>query len=195
MGDEEFESTISSVSTTKDWKRSDDIVEGRKIAIVDTPGFFDTQNKNVFTQQDLEKCVYLLHPGPHAIIFVIRVGKITPEEKETIEMVKKFFRNEGKDFLIILFTGKDRLVEDGKTLEGFLADARKDGKEGKELNSLLATAKHRYVAFNNKAEGEEKSQQVKDLIKMTDELVKGNGAKPCYTHALYKQDTGYCAIM
>uniref|UniRef100_A0A8D2KU66 AIG1-type G domain-containing protein n=1 Tax=Varanus komodoensis TaxID=61221 RepID=A0A8D2KU66_VARKO len=84
LGGKEFDSAAAAGSVTKHCERKEAIFEGRKVIVVDTPGFFDTKRKQVYTWKDLEKCIDLLHPGPHAILVVIKIGKMTAEEQNAI---------------------------------------------------------------------------------------------------------------
>ncbi|XP_053120704.1 GTPase IMAP family member 4-like [Hemicordylus capensis] len=189
LGKEAFNSHISLSSVTKECEQQNAFVEGRKIMVVDTPGFFDTQNKPKFGWKDLEKCVTLVSPGPHVILVVTKASKMSGEEKNTFREIKKLFSVEGKHFLIILFTHKDTLESSGMSLERFLESA--DG----ELKELIEMAGNRCIPFNNKAEGEEKTQQVRELIAMVDALVTHNGRNPIYTLELFKKEGSGCCIL
>ncbi|XP_063003634.1 GTPase IMAP family member 9-like [Elgaria multicarinata webbii] len=199
LGAKEFDSSAAAGSVTKFCERKEAVFEGRKMIVVDTPGFFDTKRKQVYTWKDLEKCIDLLHPGPHAILVVIKIGKMTEEEQNAIRQVKKLFSIEGKRFLILLFTHKDHLDHEGSSLRGFLA-----GAEG-ELKDMMDMAANRFITFNNNAEeAAEKIHQVKELIKEIDDMVTLNGKhagkcqmeniwrrlQPCLNKKVTPQDSG-----
>ncbi|XP_054833873.1 stonustoxin subunit beta-like [Eublepharis macularius] len=190
LGKDVFQSFTSPASITKECQKYEATVDGRGISVVDTPGFFDTSNTEVFTRKDVEKSVQLLSPGPHAILFVIKIGKFTKEEKDTIKLVRKLFRNEGKYFLILLFTWRDELDASGQTLKVFIENADRD------IRDLVDMCGSRYVAFNNKAKGKEKADQIAELLEMIDSLVTLNKTKPCYTQELFDRDAPpYCSIL
>ncbi|XP_044288114.1 GTPase IMAP family member 4-like isoform X1 [Varanus komodoensis] len=190
LGGKEFDSAAAAGSVTKHCERKEAIFEGRKVIVVDTPGFFDTKRKQVYTWKDLEKCIDLLHPGPHAILVVIKIGKMTAEEQNAIRQVKKLFSIEGRRFLILLFTHRDHLDHEGSTLRAFLA-----GAEG-ELREMMDLSANRFITFNNNAEDEEeRKHQVRDLLKEIDDMVTLNGTKPCYSKELLKKDRCGCSVM
>lgn len=158
---------------------------------MDTPSFFHTNRKNAFSQKEVEESIQLLHPGPHAIIFIQKVGWFVQSDRYTIQMVKDLFRNEGKHFLILLFTHKDRLENNSMvTLTEYLE--KQQDRDFQELVGMCG--KTRCLAFNNKVEGEEMHQQVRELLAMIDALVRQNGAKSCYTHQIFKRDSANCTI-
>lgn len=190
LGRNAFESCASLSATTKACEKQEAIREGRKFIVVDTPGFFDIEKKTTFTPGDVEHCIDLLSPGLHVILVVIKLGTMTGEEEASIRRVRKFFKVEGKDFLILLFTHKDELDAQGKTLKDFLAKA--DG----ELKELMDMAENRCFAINNHAWEEEKSEQVAELIDMIDGLVRENGIRRSrYTRKLFRRDSAWCFLL
>ncbi|KAJ6655125.1 hypothetical protein lerEdw1_006029 [Lerista edwardsae] len=181
LGRDAFKSCIDLNPITNVCERQETTREGRRIIVVDTPGFFDPKKEKSFTESDVEHCISLLHPGPHVILVVLKPGTMMEEEKSSIRQVKTFFCDEGKDFLILLFTHKDRLDKDRKTLKGLLEMA--DG----DLKELMDMAEDRCFAINNCAEEEEKSEQVAELIAMIDNLVRDNGRRSVYTEQQFKK--------
>nr|XP_028607462.1 GTPase IMAP family member 7-like [Podarcis muralis] len=185
LGAEKFKSTSNLDSTTKTCEGREATVGGRTIVVVDTPGFFDTKIKKRFTRKELKECIDMVSPGAHAILVVIKAGKITKGHQETFQEVKSLFKNEGKKYLILLFTYKDELDRNGSTLEKFLKGA--DG----HLKDLIEMSERRMIAFNNVADEEEKESQVKKLIEMIDVLVALNGRTPLYTEEQFNKDMSW----
>ncbi|CAM2113131.1 unnamed protein product [Caretta caretta] len=191
LGADKFHSDISPSSVTQWCEKKEQVVNGRKITVVDTPGLFDTKKSNEETCQEIGKSVKCLSPGIHAIIHVIQLGCFTLEEKEVVKEIQKVFKFEAKDYMIVLFTRKEDLGK--KTLGEFLASADKD------LQNVIGTCKNRCLAFNNRAEGKEKSDQVSELLEMIDAMVHGNYEKPYYTEEMFKKDKSFlqrfCSIL
>ncbi|CAG2258182.1 unnamed protein product [Mytilus edulis] len=63
----------------------------RKISIVDTPGLYDTALTNEQVTMEIEKCIAITAPGPHAILLTINVGKFTHEEYATVKHFREYF--------------------------------------------------------------------------------------------------------
>ncbi|XP_026549958.1 GTPase IMAP family member 7-like [Notechis scutatus] len=184
LGSPVFESKMSFVSVTQTCQREEALLNGRKVVVVDTPGFLDTARLPLETLAELSKCIKFCPPGPHVILQVMRVGWFTQEEKHVARLME-FFSLKGKDYMIILFTHKDKL--EGKTLEKFIAE----GNAG--LKEQVYQCGNRFLAFNNKAEGAEREAQVGQLMAMIDALVQKNCAAPCYTEEMLKAEKEHFA--
>ncbi|XP_015685168.2 GTPase IMAP family member 7-like [Protobothrops mucrosquamatus] len=167
-------------SVTKCCQKEETQVSGRKVVVVDTPGFLDTGRPELETAKEVKKCVKFCTPGPHVILQVIRPGRFTQEEQDVAQLIKEIFSLNAKKYMILLFTRKDDL--EGKTLDTFISEGNCALKEQVYLCGK------RYLAFNNKAEGAEREAQVAQLMEMIDELVKKNRSAPCYTEEMLAAD-------
>uniref|UniRef100_A0A670ZAK1 AIG1-type G domain-containing protein n=1 Tax=Pseudonaja textilis TaxID=8673 RepID=A0A670ZAK1_PSETE len=180
LGSPVFESKMSSGSVTQTCQREEAVVNGWKVVVVDTPGFFNRARLEWETSAKESKCIEFCRPGPHVILQVIRPVRFTKEEKDVAHLIKEIFSLKAKDYMIILFTRKEDL--EGKTLEKFIAE----GNAG--LKEQVYRCGNRFLAFNNKAEGAEHEAQVGQLMAMIDALVQKNRAAPCYTEEMMKAD-------
>ncbi|XP_024079682.1 GTPase IMAP family member 7-like [Terrapene carolina triunguis] len=178
LGEKLFESKISapSVSVKCTKKRRD--WNGRDIAVIDTPGLFDTKIPSKETMKELERCVVLSSPGPHAIVLVMRLDRFTEEEKNTIQRIHYIFGGNAAQYMIFLFTRKDYL--DGYTLQDYLKDS-----SDKDLQILMEKCGNRCCAFNNRAKGQEQEAQISELIEIIDKMVQQNGGSH-YTNDMYE---------
>ncbi|KAG9345813.1 hypothetical protein JZ751_008962 [Albula glossodonta] len=91
LGREVFESQLSSTSVTAENEKHRGEVDGVNVAVVDTPGLFDTQMSNVEVIKKLAVSVSLSAPGPHAFLVVVQLGRFTKEEESTLEQIEKTF--------------------------------------------------------------------------------------------------------
>ncbi|KAL7977877.1 hypothetical protein Chor_010829 [Crotalus horridus] len=180
LGANIFDFGMSSKSVTQTCQKEETWSKGRKIVVVDTPGFFDTQVPGRVTAAEVKKCVSMCVPGPHVILQVMRPGRFSQEEKDVAKLIKEIFSLNAKNYMITLFTRKDDL--EGQTLEEFLS------KGDASLREQLAQCGNHYLAFNNKAKGEEREEQMAELMTMIDELVEKNKGANYYTEAMMKKD-------
>ncbi|XP_015678768.1 GTPase IMAP family member 7-like [Protobothrops mucrosquamatus] len=180
LGADIFEFGMSSKSVTLTCQKEETWSKGRKIVVVDTPGFFDTKVPTWVTAAEVKKCVSMCVPGPHVILQVMRPGRFSQEEKDVAKLITEIFSLNAKNYMITLFTRKDDL--EGQSLEDFLS------KGDRALQVQMAQCGNRYLAFNNKAKGEEQEKQMAKLMTMIDELVQKNKGANYYSEAMMKKD-------
>jgi GTPase Era involved in 16S rRNA processing len=172
-----FVSKRSSNSITKCYKFEEAIRFGRRIQIVDTPGFFDNELSSKDTAIEVSKCIGIASPGPHAFLLVKKPDRYTQEEQDTVRLFREQFGEDMMKYLIVVITCKDDLDYDGPSaLEEYV---RRDPR----LNQLLSECGHRYMAINNRQPQETEHRQ---LIDMIDEMVRQNGGS-YYTSAKLEQ--------
>uniref|UniRef100_A0AAV2MP91 AIG1-type G domain-containing protein n=1 Tax=Knipowitschia caucasica TaxID=637954 RepID=A0AAV2MP91_KNICA len=98
LGPDMFEARPSQMSVTQVCQMAEARVDGRRVVVVDTPGLFDTSLSH---DEERLKCVSLLAPGPHVFLLVLPIGRLTEEEKTTLDLIRKGFHvfdnNEKKD--------------------------------------------------------------------------------------------------
>lgn len=166
LGKNCFESAVGVNSLTRHCQKAFGVINGQHVALVDTPGLFDTSFSNEDTKMELAKCISMLAPGPHVFLLVLKIGRFTPSEKMTVELITTFFGEKSKDFIIIIFTRGDELK--GKSLDSYLTQDR----EG-SLKKLTDECGGRYLAFNNN--DQENRSQVSQLLAKVETMVKRNG--------------------
>ncbi|XP_031667135.1 GTPase IMAP family member 7-like [Oncorhynchus kisutch] len=175
LGRKVFREDLSPESVTVHCEKQSGVVDGRKIDVIDTPGLYDTTMSKEEMKSEIEKAIYMSVPGPHAFLLVIRLGRFTEEERNTVKWIQENFGEEASKYTIILFTGGDQLED--KSMVDFLS-------ESEELMKLIKVFKGRNHVFNNKKKND--NTQVTELLKKIDEMVMKNGGKH-YTNEMYQE--------
>ncbi|XP_062385780.1 GTPase IMAP family member 9-like [Sardina pilchardus] len=175
LGKKSFEENVSFRSVTRICEKDEKDVASRPITVVDVPGLFDTKKTEDELKADIEKCVTLSLPGPHAFLLVIRLDvRFTEEENNAVKWIQDNFGESASKFTIVLFTHLDQLK--GMALE----DAVKDP----EIQEIINKCGGRYHAFNNDQKHDQ--TQVNQLLEKIDTMVKKNGGE-YYTNKMYKE--------
>ncbi|XP_045069624.1 GTPase IMAP family member 9-like [Coregonus clupeaformis] len=178
VGATAFLSKFSSISLTKDCEKTKGKVDEQSVAVIDTPGLFDTTLSNEEGLRKIALCMCLSAPGPHVFLVVIKLGRFTEEEQKTVEIIQTFFGDEASKYTMILFTHGDLLDDDRVKIEDFLL-----GNPG--LESLLSQCNGGYHVLNNK---DKNRSQVTELLEKINNMVTVNGGSHYTTEMFQKTE-------
>uniref|UniRef100_A0A8C6UVB4 AIG1-type G domain-containing protein n=1 Tax=Neogobius melanostomus TaxID=47308 RepID=A0A8C6UVB4_9GOBI len=167
LGRKEFKAILGQTSVTQICQKVKNTIDGRHVAVVDTPGLFDTNLSQDDVNEEMLKCVSLLAPGPHVFLLVLQIGRFTKEEKETLTLIKKWFGKGAEKFTIILFTHGDQLDKHKTSIQDYIERCDSSFKK------LLSDCGNRCHVFNNY--DKENRTQVKELMEKIDDMVRENG--------------------
>ncbi|KAI3376230.1 hypothetical protein L3Q82_016738 [Scortum barcoo] len=173
LGRECFQSELSATSLTEDCSKGKAVVDGQKVSVIDTPGLFDTRFGAQKTVKDICQCFSFAAPGPHVFLVVIRLGRFTEEEKQTVQRIQEMFGKAADKYSMVLFTGGDDL---DKTIEEFL-------KGSTDLQELVSRCNGQYHVLNNNLQDR---SQVSELIKKIKDMVQKNGGSH-YTNEMFQE--------
>ncbi|KAI4795344.1 hypothetical protein KUCAC02_031471 [Chaenocephalus aceratus] len=174
LGEKHFISKFSSKSMTKDCANAFGEIDGQRVKVIDTPGLFDTKIDEKKTRNDVGKSVSFASPGPHVFLVVIKLGRFTNEEKQTVQKIQELFGDDADRYSMVLFTHGDLLQ--GKPIKEFI-------EESEELQELVARCNGQYHVFNNEEKGR---SQVRELLDKIRNITEKNGGSH-YTNAMFQE--------
>uniref|UniRef100_A0A3Q4M213 GTPase IMAP family member 8 n=1 Tax=Neolamprologus brichardi TaxID=32507 RepID=A0A3Q4M213_NEOBR len=162
LGTRAFKAKNNPKSVTKRCQKACGEVDGRPVFVVDTPGLFDNSLSHEEINEEMVKCFSLLAPGPHVFLLVLKAGRITPEEKEALKLIKEGFGKNSEKFTIILFTGGDSLEREGQSIHDYIE------KSDDSFKKLIGECGERFHMFDNL--DEQNREQVTELITKIDDM-------------------------
>ncbi|XP_067441683.1 GTPase IMAP family member 9-like [Thunnus thynnus] len=174
LGRDCFKSKRSAKSMTVHCSKEKAEVDGRRVAVIDTPGLFDTRCDQDKTIEDICQCLTYAAPGPHIFLVVIGLDRFTEEEKQTVQKIQEIFGQDADRYSMVLFTHGDDLED--TTIEEFL-------DESEDLQEVVARCNGQYHVFNNKLKD---GAQVTKLLHKIRNVVQNNGGSH-YTSEMFQE--------
>ncbi|KAM9427173.1 GTPase IMAP family member 8-like [Salvelinus alpinus] len=83
-------------------------VEGRHIAVINTPDLLDPHISHDKLSEELRCCVTLSNPGPHVFLLVLQPEKFTQEEGDRIRTILDTLSDRSFDYSMVLTTHEDK---------------------------------------------------------------------------------------
>ncbi|KAL2086178.1 hypothetical protein ACEWY4_017237 [Coilia grayii] len=179
LGREAFKAECSAGPVTKYCETGNTVVGGKKVTVIDTPGFMngglDSWKEGVDTH---------LHSPDHSplvFLLVIPVGTFT--ENNVVKHIRETLGEEALKFTTVLFTRGDQL--DGKSIEIFLND-------NAHLKDIVGSVGWGYHAFSNKLPANH--SQVNTLIQKIGNLLWKNAGYTCVNEIEREKITKECKM-
>ncbi|PIK34746.1 hypothetical protein BSL78_28425 [Apostichopus japonicus] len=90
LGKVRFEEDYSATSVTRESRCVTELVDGRKISVMDTPGLQDTHKSNESILTELARMTTLFPDGVHAFVYVMNMAdpRFTAEDKNVLDLVE-----------------------------------------------------------------------------------------------------------
>lgn len=90
-------------------------------------------------KMELSRCIGLSSPGPHCFLLVMESTRFTSEEENCINQFADMFGNNFFHYVIVVFTRKDDLDREKKTIREYLEEADDTLKDLIKKNAVIVT--------------------------------------------------------
>ncbi|XP_029029938.1 GTPase IMAP family member 9-like [Betta splendens] len=175
LGKKTFKSMMSTFSLTTECQKETAEFEGLMLAVVDTPGLFDTSKTQDEVKREVTRSISLSAPGPHVFLVVLLPFRFTKEEHETVELIQEIFEDAGL-YMLVLFTHGDDLEEEEVDIEEIISG-------NPALSDFISQCNGGFHVFNNRKQD---PAQVRDLLEKISRMVKKNGGS-CYSNKIFEK--------
>ncbi|XP_067308186.1 GTPase IMAP family member 7-like [Pseudorasbora parva] len=175
-----FKSKASPESVTAECVSGIRVIDGKKITIIDTPGLFDTGMDEETIKFEIIRSVIESSPGPDIFTIVMKVGRYTGQEMETVDKILECCGQDIFNHSVVLFTHGEQL--EGQTIEKFV-------KLSPKLQLLVDKCGGRCHVIDNKYWDKQQMGyrsnrvQVKNLLENFEQKLK-DSKNGCYTNEL-----------
>lgn len=153
-------------------------IDGKKLKLIDTPGFYDSERPETELKEELVKCIVQCSPGVHAFLLVLRAERYSEQEKELIKKITDTFGEDVLKHTVILFTRGDQLNKN-QTIKQFV-------EESEQLKDLAQKCGGRYHVIDNKHWKSRNTAEVRKLLSTIDKMVCDNGGH-FYTNEILQE--------
>lgn len=173
LGNKVFSTSSASISHTDDVQYG--VVDrfGRRLVVVDKPGIFDTgkdSNETFAKIEEFSSAISFDYPGLFAFLLVIKIGRLTAEEEESVRIFIGRYGDEIKKCMVIVFTGKSLLDDNSMSIEEYI-DTIDDNSD---IKKLIQTIDKRYVALGLKGNQSDRADEVQIILKMIENMNQSN---------------------
>lgn len=177
-----FVSQLRPQTLTKTCSESRGCWGDRELVVIDTPDMFSGRDPSEALYQEVQRCYLLSAPGPHVLLLVTQMGRFTTQDQQAAQRIKEIFGEDAMSHTIVLFSRKEDLA--GGSLTEYIRET-----ENEALSKLVAACGGRACAFDNRATGSDRDDQVKELMDLIEGLVMEKRGDH-YTNGLYGLITG-----
>lgn len=132
---------------------------------------------------DVEIAKWYLHlsPGMHAVIFVVQGGRVTNEDKKIVDFLIKTFGEGLMNYLIVVFTNKNKLKNEHMTVNEYI----KSYDKSSYLRKLI-DANTRYIAIGYEGKDEYSTMEGKQILSMVEDIA-GKDGNNFYSNEVFRK--------
>lgn len=136
------------------------------ITVVDTPGFTARDSDEDQLKKRLRMIRQQSNPGPHAVVFVVRIGRMSREDSALLTALRKMFYDHPSNFSMVLFTHGDELR--GRSIDQMI-------QSNSCVSALVSVSRGRFCVFDNNQKGNR--EQVREFLRHVENIISENRGK------------------
>lgn len=178
LGREVFQSKLSAKPVTKTFQRGSRDWAGKELEVIDTPDILSPGLPPEVAGRGSSEVIAFSSPGPHVVLLVTELGRFTKEDQLVVRRLQEVFGVGVLSYTILVFTRKEDL--DGGSLDEYVRET-----DNRELAQLDIICERRHCGFNNRAEGAEQEDQLKELMEKIDVILWENEGRH-YSNKAYQ---------
>ena len=183
LNKESFPTEGGFISCTEECSTSTSIICGKKVKIIDTPGFFDEFTSTEGNLKEFSRVLTLAKDGIHAVAFVMRYGRFTKACKEAIQQLQLLKGVQPFVFILLTHTRRNGITTTA-TAE-YIEQCLISNRCAPGLRTLIEVVENRVVMleavdFISESYHEQKCNE---LLMMIEGIHKRNGNK-MYTNMM-----------
>ncbi|KAH3700908.1 GTPase IMAP family member 7-like [Dreissena polymorpha] len=142
---------------------------GRKLDILDTPGFLlDADINGPKVKREFAKAIGISSPGPHVFVFVFPTPHMHRCDFEIFQKFIHVFGPEVVNYTILLFSKVDDLDYFSLTKQAFILSAPPEWK------AIMKVCNYRCVWFQNRSPQAEKELMVRTFVETLENVINQN---------------------
>ncbi|VDI68866.1 Hypothetical predicted protein [Mytilus galloprovincialis] len=164
LGKDYFKTKCTASSVTQVCETAEEILEsGQPLQIVDTPGIFDAEGKNMFSE--VQNVFDLLKPGPHAILIVYMPQRCSRVE-DVLDLRKLFGNDMFLEYTILIINRKSEIINPSiPNVREFIKNS-----DSVELQQLYEQCGKRVVAVENYDVWEKRKLDAEEIMREIETL-------------------------
>jgi len=183
FGEKVFEVGMGMVSVTSKSAASEMEVNGKRVQLVDTPGFCDDFEKDEERVNELGKAILYAKAGVHAIALVINAShRFTAAEAKALEEIELLGQLWG--FMFIIFTAANCYGESEQKQREVVISTLDSPKCPEHLKTLMERVNRRFMMLESlNSSTEYRNLKVREFFAMVDHIYSTN--KRLYSNKLF----------
>ncbi|XP_041820483.1 GTPase IMAP family member 8-like [Chelmon rostratus] len=184
FGEDVFKTNNTRSCGTRECQTASKSVDGRRITLIDAPGFFDFSSSEEELKVEMDRCITECAARPHAFFIVLKVEEITKQGMDVISRISQYFSEEALKYAAVVFTHGDQLPQ-GMKIEEFVDQNKCLSDLVEKCGGRCHVVDNKYWNDNQHSDDRSNRFQVAELLNTADKIMTENKGG-CYTNNMLR---------